>query len=83
MELIEEFEAAIERANAMPSPSPQVQLALYGLFKQARTGDVSGDRPGMLEMRKRAKYDAWAGHRGVPTDQAMQAYIAKVSELSG
>jgi len=57
-----------------------VMLALYALYKQATSGDASGDRPGMLDVRGRAKYDAWAKHKGVTRDAAMEQYIALVGK---
>ena len=35
-------------------------LFLYAHFKQATDGDVSGSRPGLLDVKGRAKFDAWA-----------------------
>ena len=65
MASVEEFEAAIARVNGLPKTPPNdVLLKLYGLYKQATAGDVSGKRPGMLDVRGRAKYDAWAGRAG-------------------
>jgi carboxylesterase len=32
--------------------------AMYALYKQATAGDVTGARPGMLDVRGRAKYEA-------------------------
>ncbi len=62
------------------SVGTDVQLDLYGLFKQATVGDVSGSRPGMLDVRGRAKYDAWAKRKGVTKDAAMEQYIAIVGK---
>lgn len=62
------------------SVGTDVMLALYALFKQATSGDVSGDRPGMLDVRGRAKYDAWAKHKGLSKDAAMEQYIALVGK---
>lgn len=56
-------------------------LFLYAHYKQGAEGDVSGKRPGMLDMVGRAKYDAWAKIKGLPRDQAMQKYIDKVEAL--
>jgi len=42
---------------------------------------VSGKRPGMLDMVKRAKYDAWAKLKGTDPDTAKQKYIEKVDAL--
>ena len=41
-------------------PSNDQLLDLYAFYKQATEGDVSGSRPGMLDLKGRAKYDAWA-----------------------
>ena len=64
-------------------PSNDDLLTLYAHFKQGTDGDVSGKRPGMLDMGGRAKYDAWAGLKGMSSEDAMQKYIAKVNELLG
>jgi diazepam-binding inhibitor (GABA receptor modulator, acyl-CoA-binding protein) len=59
MALPEEFEAAVKRVNGLPSAPPNnVMLDLYGLYKQATVGDATGKRPGITDLRGRAKYDA-------------------------
>jgi carboxylesterase len=84
MALKEDFDAAIATVNGLPQkPSQDKQLDLYSLFKQATKGDVSGKRPGMLDMVGRAKYDAWAKRKGMTGDQAMQAYIDLATQLAG
>jgi acyl-CoA-binding protein len=55
---------------------------MYGLFKQVSNGDVSGSRPGMFDMRGRAKWDAWEKCRGMTNDQAVDAYVALVDKLA-
>ena len=62
-------------------PSNEDFLFLYSYFKQAEKGDVSGSRPGMLDMVGRAKYDSWAKLKGTSADAAKQGYIDKVSSL--
>jgi acyl-CoA-binding protein len=62
-------------------PSNEDFLFLYAHFKQAEKGDVSGARPGMLDMVGRAKYDAWAKLKGHSVEAAMKAYIEKVASL--
>jgi len=62
------------------SVATDVMLELYALYKQASSGDVTGDRPGMLDVRGRAKYDAWARQRGKTREQAMEAYLAVVAK---
>lgn len=62
------------------SVGTDVMLQLYALYKQATSGDATGDRPGMLDVRGRAKYDAWAKHKGTSKDAAMEQYIALVAK---
>lgn len=84
MTLADEFEAAQTRVKSLSSaPSQDELLQLYGLFKQAKMGDVQGKRPGMLDIKGRAKYDAWASRKGTSRDDAMKAYVALVDRLAG
>lgn len=41
----------------------------------ATEGDVQTRRPGMFDMLGRAKWDAWARHRGFSSQDAKQLYI--------
>ena len=82
MALDDDFAAAQQRAQQLSKrPSDGVLLELYGLFKQATTGDATGKRPGMLDVRGRRKYDAWATRRGMGADAAKQAYVDRVDRL--
>lgn len=78
-----EFTAAVERIKSKRDVGTGDQLALYALYKQATAGDVKGDRPGMLDVRGRAKYDAWAGKKGLAAGDARAAYVALVGKLMG
>lgn len=76
------FEAAAALSKTLrQAPDNDTLLSLYALYKQGSTGDVSGDRPGMMDMVGRAKYDAWAARRGLPREQAMRDYVALVNQL--
>ena len=78
----EEFEDAAKRVNDLPKrPSDKVLLELYGLYKQATSGDVSGKRPGFIDVRGRAKWDAWKSRHGMSADDARDAYVALVEKL--
>lgn len=82
MALTDEFEAAVKRVNGLPTAPPnKVLLDLYGLYKQATVGDATGKRPGFTDMRGRAKFDAWAGRKGMSKDDAMRAYIKAAGAL--
>ena len=83
MDLNEKFEQAVEGVQKLDSrPSNENLLKLYGLYKQATEGDVSGDRPGGFDFKAIAKYDSWASLRGTSKEEAMTAYIELVNELS-
>jgi diazepam-binding inhibitor (GABA receptor modulator, acyl-CoA-binding protein) len=56
-------------------------LKIYALYKQATAGDVEGKRPGFADMVGRAKWDAWAGVKGKPADEAMQEYVDLIESL--
>ena len=69
------------RRARLKKPGQRQLLALYSLFKQASAGDVSGDRPGVMDMVGRAKYDAWAKRKGLSRDDAMRQYVELVETL--
>ena len=73
--------AGVDRRGSARAPDPGSLLELYGLFKQSTVGDATGGRPGMLDIRGRAKFDAWAKRKGTPKDDAMEAYVAVVDRL--
>lgn len=78
------FEAAQQRVKQLTqTPSPEQLLSLYSLYKQATVGDVTGTRPGMLDFKGRAKFDAWAGRRGTSKTAAMTEYVQLVQRLTG
>ena len=82
-DLNEQFEAAAGEVQSLPQrPDNAELLRLYGLFKQGTQGDASGKRPGMLDLKGRAKYDAWAALRGTSPQDAKQQYIDLVASLA-
>lgn len=78
----EKFEDAQKRVKTLSrTPDNDKLLELYALYKQATAGDVEGKRPGMLDLKGRAKFDAWTGKKGMSKDQAMEAYVRLVDRL--
>ena len=63
------------------TPTPAELLELYALFKQGTQGDVTGSRPGMLDFKGRAKFDAWEKRKGLARDAAQKAYVELVATL--
>ena len=77
-----EFQDASVRIKTLTTrPSNDEMLQLYGLYKQASKGDASGKRPGALNMVARAKFDAWAGYKGLGTEEARTQYVQLVDTL--
>jgi diazepam-binding inhibitor (GABA receptor modulator, acyl-CoA-binding protein) len=83
MSLEEDFASAQERVKSLKArPSNDTLLELYSLFKQAREGDATGKRPGMLDLKGRAKFDAWVARKGVSREAAQRAYVELVNRLA-
>jgi acyl-CoA-binding protein len=82
MPAVDDFAAAQERVQKLSKrPSNEQLLELYGLYKQATEGDVKGSRPGMLDLKGRAKFDAWTSRKGMPQAEAKRKYVGLVDEL--
>jgi diazepam-binding inhibitor (GABA receptor modulator, acyl-CoA-binding protein) len=79
-DLATRFADAQARIKPVTGLGNDTLLELYALYKQATAGDVDGSRPGMMDLRGRAKYDAWAKHKGESKDAAIEAYIALVGK---
>lgn len=83
MSVDDQFTEAQARVKTLTSrPSNEDLLSLYALFKQATAGDVSGKKPGMFDLKGRAKYEAWSGKKGLTNDAAKNEYIALVNKLT-
>ena len=81
-DITEAFNRAADSVKGLPAkPDNDTLLKLYALFKQGQRGDVEGKRPGMMDLKGRAKYDAWTGLKGQTSEAAMQEYIALVNTL--
>jgi acyl-CoA-binding protein len=82
MALAEDFNLAQVRVKKLTKlPEAGELLELYALFKQATVGDVQGKRPGMLDIKGRAKHDAWTSKKSMAKDAAMKEYVAVVERL--
>ena len=76
------FDRAVVQSKQLPErPDNATLLAIYSLYKQATEGDVTGSRPGMLDPKGRAKFDAWTARKGTSAADARKAYVALVAEL--
>ena len=83
MTLKEKFAAAQDRVQKLDErPSNDQLLELYAFYKQATVGDATGDRPGLLDVKGRAKFDAWAKRKGLEKEEAMKKYVALAEKLA-
>lgn len=84
MGLQEDFEKAAEDVKSLKeSPADGDLLELYALYKQATVGDINTERPGMLDFKGKAKWDAWNHKKGTDPEKAKQDYVNKAKELIG
>ena len=58
-------------------------LDFYGLYKAATVGKVNTERPGMLNFKGKAKWDAWKARENVYKFSAMASYIEKANAHLG
>ncbi|XP_026039841.1 peroxisomal carnitine O-octanoyltransferase-like isoform X3 [Astatotilapia calliptera] len=67
MTLQAEFDKAAEDVKKVKAkPTDEELLFLYGLYKQAVVGDINTERPGMLDLKGKAKWDAWESRKVRP-----------------
>ena len=77
------FEAAVAGSkNLSERPDNVTLLKIYGLYKQATTGDNADKKPGFGDMVGRAKWDAWNSCKGTSKDDAMEQYVDLIQSLS-
>ena len=50
-------------------------LEIYAFFKQGTTGDVNTSRPGMFDLKGKAKWDAWNAIKGLSQEEARGRYV--------
>jgi diazepam-binding inhibitor (GABA receptor modulating acyl-CoA-binding protein) len=54
---------------------------IYGLFKQGTVGDNATDKPGMLDFKGKAKWEAWTAQKGKSKEDAQNEYVALAKTL--
>ncbi|KAJ7067187.1 acyl-CoA-binding protein [Mycena amicta] len=80
------FDKAVSIVGGLPKdgpvkPSQEDQLYFYKYFKQAKLGDNTTTRPGMLDFTGKAKWDAWDGVKGTSKEEAQKKYVERLIEL--
>ncbi|XP_026477902.1 putative acyl-CoA-binding protein isoform X1 [Ctenocephalides felis] len=82
MSVNEDFDKAVEDVKKLKTqPGNDDLLEIYALFKQASVGDCNTDKPGMLDFKGKAKWEAWKNKSGMDSNAAKEAYVKKVQSL--
>ncbi|KAK2503910.1 hypothetical protein MC885_017786 [Smutsia gigantea] len=78
-----DFDRAAEDVRKLKTkPDDEELKELYGLYKQSVIGDIDIECPAMLDLRGKAKWEAWNLQKGwLSKEDAMSAYISKAKEL--
>lgn len=61
----------------------QMQLRVYGLFKQASEGPAPENSANFWDYVAKAKWNAWNGLRTLSREEAMQQYVQLIEDVSG
>lgn len=76
------FNEAVKKAQHLSKkPDTDIMLQLYGLYKQATSGNITSERPSGFDFKAMAKHDAWSAQRGKSTEEAKKEYIRLVESL--
>ncbi|KAI9222777.1 acyl-CoA-binding protein-like protein [Blastocladiella britannica] len=62
-------------------PTNDELLELYAFFKQGTVGDNDTPRPGMFDIKGKAKHDAWSAKKGLTKEDAQAKYVELVEAL--
>uniref|UniRef100_A0A8B9CH75 Acyl-CoA binding domain containing 7 n=1 Tax=Anser brachyrhynchus TaxID=132585 RepID=A0A8B9CH75_9AVES len=61
-----DFDGAAEDVKKLKTrPTDEELKELYGFYKQATVGDINIECPGMLDLKGKAKWEAWNLKKGV------------------
>ncbi len=64
-----------DSANSNIKMTDDELLQIYSLYKQGSSGDNTTEKPGMLDFKGKAKWDAWTKLKGKSKDAAQHEYV--------
>lgn len=80
---LQRFNAAADLIKAFTKrPSDSELLEVYALFKQATVGDNTTPKPGMLDLKGKAKWESWNKLSGKSQEAAKEEYIVLANKLA-
>lgn len=68
--------------NFSKRPNDDELLELYAFFKQGTVGDNETDKPGLLDFKGKAKWEAWNKKKGTTKEAAKESYVKLAEELT-
>ncbi|XP_037367389.1 acyl-CoA-binding domain-containing protein 7 isoform X2 [Talpa occidentalis] len=82
MSLQDDFDRIAQDVRKLKTrPDDEELKELYGLYKQSIIGDINIGCPVMMDLKRKAKWEAWNLKKGLSKEDAMSAYISKAKEL--
>ena len=63
------------------TPNNTEMSLLYGLYKQSTIGNINIERPGVLDIKGKAKWDAWKSRENMDQFDSEVEYIKLVNKL--
>jgi len=70
-----QFAKAVAFISGSSVPSVDLQLKLYGFYKQAMEGKCNQPKPPIYDLKARKKWYAWSEVGSMSKEEAMTAYI--------
>lgn len=79
-DLEQKFQEAAEKIkNLKTRPTDEELLEVYALFKQATVGDNTNAKPGMFQLKEKAKHESWLTKKGKIREREREKEILKIS----
>lgn len=79
--LEEKFNKAAENVKKLNTLDDENLLFLYGLYKQITCGNCNVKKPGLFDIKGKAKWAAWESRKGLKKEEGQKLYINKVTIL--
>lgn len=77
-----QFNKAVSFISASNLSDVDVQLKLYGFYKQALEGKCNQPKPPIYDLKSRKKWYAWSEVSSMSKEEAMEAYIDLVFTIN-
>ena len=80
------FQQAVDRANSFRGKKELTNdqlLQLYAHFKQGSVGQNTTPKPGILDFKGKAKWEAWTALGHMPQMAAQSRYVQLVQQYFG